>query len=60
MCNHQAHNFSVLVDGCFDGALEKVDELLDWAYESGLTVLLDVSRNGANHRAKSFALAHIE
>lgn len=30
-------------DGCFDGALEYIDELLDWAYESGLTVLIDVS-----------------
>ena len=30
-------------DGCFDGALEYIDQLLDWAYEIGLTVLIDVS-----------------
>lgn len=30
-------------EGCFDGALEYIDKLLDWAYESGLTVLIDVS-----------------
>lgn len=36
---------------CFDGALEKVEQLLDWAYAYGLTVLIDVhtmkdSQNG--------------
>ena len=30
-------------DGCFDGALDYIDQLLDWAYEIGLTVLIDVS-----------------
>lgn len=39
----------LLLAGCFDGALEKVDEVLDWAYESGLTVLLDVSKIGVLH-----------
>ncbi len=37
--------------GCVDGALEYVDRLLDWAYASGMTVLIDVhtqrgSQNG--------------
>jgi glucan 1,3-beta-glucosidase len=44
--------------GCFDGALEKVDDLLDWAYESGLTVLLDVhaikdSQNGFDNSGQA-------
>lgn len=45
-------------EGCFDGALEKVDELLDWAYESGLTVLFDVhtlkdSQNGFDNSGQA-------
>lgn len=44
--------------GCVDGALEYVDQLLDWAYAAGLTVLLDIhahrgSQNGFDNSGQS-------
>jgi len=44
--------------GCFDGALEYVDQLLDWAYAYGLTVLLDIhtmkdSQNGFDNSGQT-------
>lgn len=44
--------------GCVDGALEKVDQLLDWAYTYGLTVLIDVhtmkdSQNGFDNSGQA-------
>jgi glucan 1,3-beta-glucosidase len=46
------------LDGCWDGSLEKVDELLDWAYAYGLTVLIDVhtmidSQNGFDNSGQA-------
>lgn len=45
-------------DGCFDGALEYVDVLLDWAYSVGLTVFLDIhalkdSQNGFDNSGQA-------
>jgi glucan 1,3-beta-glucosidase len=45
-------------DGCFDGALEYVDMLLDWAYSYGLSVLIDIhalkdSQNGFDNSGQS-------
>jgi glucan 1,3-beta-glucosidase len=42
---------SIFVEGCFDGGLEYIDQVLDWAHAYGLTVLLDIhalkdSQNG--------------
>ena len=44
--------------GCFDGALEYVDNLLDWAYSRGLSVLIDVhtmkdSQNGFDNSGQA-------
>mmetsp|Transcript_8467 Transcript_8467/g.19207 ORF Transcript_8467/g.19207 Transcript_8467/m.19207 type:complete len:301 (+) Transcript_8467:256-1158(+) len=44
--------------GCFDGALDYVDNLLDWAYSSGLTVLFDIhtmkdSQNGFDNSGQA-------
>ena len=44
--------------GCFDGALEYVDLLLDWAYSHGLSVLIDIhtmigSQNGFDNSGKT-------
>jgi len=44
--------------GCTDGALEYVDDLLDWAYANGLTVLIDIhgvkgSQNGFDNSGQS-------
>ena len=41
--------------GCWDGSLEYVDKLLDWAQSYGLSVLLDIhalkdSQNGFDNR----------
>jgi glucan 1,3-beta-glucosidase len=49
-------------DGCVEGALERVDQLLDWAYASGLTVLLDIhtmkgSQNGFDNSGQSMGFA---
>eukprot|EP00536_Pseudo-nitzschia_multiseries_P002184 jgi/Psemu1/251407/estExt_Genewise1Plus.C_290041 len=46
------------VDGCFDGALEFVDTLLDWALSYGLTVLIDIhtmkdSQNGFDNSGQA-------
>ncbi|KAG7363490.1 cellulase glycosyl hydrolase family 5 protein [Nitzschia inconspicua] len=45
-------------DGCFDGALEYVDIMLDWAYSYGLVVLLDIhalkdSQNGFDNSGQA-------
>ena len=50
-----------VVDGCWDGALEKVDQLLDWANEYGLSVLIDVhtmkdSQNGFDNSGQAMGL----
>jgi glucan 1,3-beta-glucosidase len=44
--------------GCVDGALEHVDNLMDWAYTHGLTVLIDIhtmkdSQNGFDNSGQS-------
>jgi glucan 1,3-beta-glucosidase len=49
-------------DGCVDGALERVELLLDWAYANGLTVLLDIhtmkdSQNGFDNSGQSMGFA---
>jgi len=46
------------LNGCFDGALEYVDTLLDWAYANGLNVLLDIhtmkdSQNGFDNSGQT-------
>ena len=46
------------VGGCFDGALEYVDDLLDWAYSHGLNVLIDIhtmkdSQNGFDNSGQA-------
>jgi len=43
------------MDGCVDGGLDYVDRLLDWIYERGMNVLLDIhtmidSQNGFDNR----------
>jgi glucan 1,3-beta-glucosidase len=48
--------------GCFDGALAKVEQLLDWAYTYGLTVLIDVhtmkdSQNGFDNSGQALGFA---
>lgn len=48
--------------GCVDGALEKVEELLDWAYAYGLTVLFDVhtmkdSQNGFDNSGQALGFS---
>jgi len=45
-------------DGCFEGALDYVDTVLDWAYSNGLTVLLDIhalkdSQNGFDNSGQA-------
>lgn len=49
-------------DGCVEGALERVDQLLDWAYSYGLTVLFDVhtmrdSQNGFDNSGQAMGFA---
>ena len=49
-------------DGCVEGALERVDLLLDWAYANGLSVLLDIhtmkdSQNGFDNSGQSMGFA---
>jgi glucan 1,3-beta-glucosidase len=44
--------------GCTDGALDYVDDLLDWAYSNGLSVLIDIhgvkgSQNGFDNSGQS-------
>lgn len=44
--------------GCTDGALDYIDQLLDWAYASGLTVLFDIhamkgSQNGFDNSGQT-------
>lgn len=44
--------------GCTDGALDHVDYVLDWAYENGLSVLIDIhgvkgSQNGFDNSGQS-------
>lgn len=48
--------------GCVDGALEKVEQLLDWAYAYGLTVLIDIhtmkdSQNGFDNSGQALGFA---
>jgi glucan 1,3-beta-glucosidase len=45
-------------DGCVEGGLEYIDQLLDWAYTHGLSVLLDIhtardSQNGFDNSGQS-------
>ena len=45
-------------DGCFDGALDYIDNLLDWAYSHGLSVLFDIhtmkdSQNGFDNSGQA-------
>eukprot|EP00538_Stauroneis_constricta_P006413 CAMPEP_0119560032 /NCGR_PEP_ID=MMETSP1352-20130426/13834_1 /TAXON_ID=265584 /ORGANISM="Stauroneis constricta, Strain CCMP1120" /LENGTH=719 /DNA_ID=CAMNT_0007607897 /DNA_START=138 /DNA_END=2300 /DNA_ORIENTATION=- len=47
---------------CFDGALEYVDQLLDWAYAYGLTVLIDIhaikdSQNGFDNSGQAMGMS---
>mmetsp|Transcript_49478 Transcript_49478/g.120105 ORF Transcript_49478/g.120105 Transcript_49478/m.120105 type:complete len:759 (-) Transcript_49478:186-2462(-) len=46
------------LDGCWDGSLEYVDRVLDWAWSNGLTVLLDIhalkdSQNGFDNSGQA-------
>lgn len=46
------------LNGCWDGGLEYVDKVLDWAYSNGLSVLLDVhamkdSQNGFDNSGQT-------
>ena len=48
--------------GCVEGGLEHVDQLLDWAYEYGLTVLLDIhtmkdSQNGFDNSGQAMGFS---
>jgi len=48
-------------EGCFDGSLEYVDKLLDWAHAYGLSVLLDIhalkdSQNGFDNSGQGSSL----
>lgn len=48
----------VTTDGCFDGSLDYVDRLLDWAHAYGLSVLFDVhtlkdSQNGFDNSGQA-------
>jgi glucan 1,3-beta-glucosidase len=48
----------VISVGCFDGALAFIDQLLDWAYANGLTVLIDIhamkgSQNGFDNSGQA-------
>jgi Cellulase (glycosyl hydrolase family 5) len=45
-------------DGCVDGGLDYVDQLLDWAYGHGITVLIDIhtapgSQNGFDNSGQT-------
>jgi glucan 1,3-beta-glucosidase len=49
-------------EGCNDGALERIDMLLDWAYSYGLSVLIDIhtikdSQNGFDNSGQSMGFA---
>lgn len=49
-------------NGCVDGALERMDQLLDWAYSYGLTVLIDIhtmrdSQNGFDNSGQAMGFA---
>jgi len=48
--------------GCVDGALDFIDELLDWAYSHGVSVLIDIhtmkeSQNGFDNSGQSMGFA---
>lgn len=48
----------MIASGCFDGSLEYVDRVLDWAYENGLSVLFDIhtlkdSQNGFDNSGQA-------
>ena len=48
--------------GCVEGGLEKIDQLLDWAYTYGLTVLIDIhtmkdSQNGFDNSGQTLGFA---
>lgn len=50
-----SHSISV---GCFDGALDYIDQLLDWSYSNGLSVLFDIhamkgSQNGFDNSGQA-------
>jgi len=50
------------LNGCWDGGLEYVDKVLDWAYSNGLSVLLDVhamkdSQNGFDNSGQSLGFS---
>ena len=54
--------YGLYADGCVEGALERVDLLLDWAYANGLSVLLDIhtmkdSQNGFDNSGQSMGFA---
>lgn len=49
------------LDGCFDGSLDYVDRLLDWAWANGLNILLDIhtmkdSQNGFDNSGQAMGL----
>jgi glucan 1,3-beta-glucosidase len=48
----------ITVNGCWDGGLEYVDRVLDWAWSHGLSVLLDIhalkgSQNGFDNSGQT-------
>ena len=51
-------SYSVVAVGCFDGSLEYVDQLLDWAHAYGLNILFDIhtlkdSQNGFDNSGQT-------
>jgi len=49
-------------NGCVDGALQRIDLLLDWAYSYGISVLLDIhtmkdSQNGFDNSGRQMGFA---
>lgn len=50
-----------LTDSCFDGSLDYVERVLDWAYARGISVLLDIhalkdSQNGFDNSGQTMGL----
>jgi glucan 1,3-beta-glucosidase len=56
--DYQFVQYGPYVDGCIDGSLDYLDQLLDWAYTYGLSVLLDIhtmkdSQNGFDNSGQA-------
>lgn len=56
-------NFFRKTEGCFDGSLEYIDLVLNWAHEYGLTVLFDIhamrdSQNGFDNSGQTMGFQY--